>query len=219
MSDPTAPPPPNPQPGAAPAFPEPAPLTFGEAAASFTTAPVESSSPAEPVPADTPAQAAPTNPYGAWAGVTPGAAQPDPATVPGQYPAAQYPQGYAYPGYPAHPGYQAYPYGYAYVPARRTNGLAIGAMVTSIVGAITFCFLYGIPGLVLGPVGAILGHVARRRIRASGEEGDGMALAGVIIGWIVTGLSLLLLIGIVIFFVWLAQQPTYNSDPGTFATI
>ncbi|MDI1460176.1 DUF4190 domain-containing protein [Catellatospora sp. KI3] len=213
MSDPTAPPPPHHEPGAAPVFPEPAPLTFGDPAGSFGTPAAEP--PAAPAAADGAAQVAPANPYGAWAGAEPSTAQQGPATVIGQVQPGQYPQGYAHPGYPGYPA--AYPYGYAYVPSRGTNGMAVGAMVTAIVGAVTFCWLYGIPGLILGPIGAILGHVARRRIRTTGEEGDGMALAGVIIGWIVTGLSLLLLIVIAVFFFWLSQQSsTYDSENGTF---
>ena len=54
-------------------------------------------------------------------------------------------------------------------------------MVTSIVGAATL-FCWGL--------GAILGHVARRKIRNSGEGGDGMALAGIIVGWIVLALGI-----------------------------
>jgi len=37
---------------------------------------------------------------------------------------------------------------------------------------------------VFAPVGLVLGIVARRQIRQTGEEGDGMALAGIIIGGI-----------------------------------
>jgi hypothetical protein len=34
----------------------------------------------------------------------------------------------------------------------------------------------------------VLGHVARKQIRERGQQGDGMALAGIIVGWILTGL-------------------------------
>jgi hypothetical protein len=60
--------------------------------------------------------------------------------------------------------------------------------VVSCVGAPAIC-LYGASALV-APVGAILGHVARRRIRAVGAGGQGMALAGIIIGWVATALGL-----------------------------
>jgi len=59
-----------------------------------------------------------------------------------------------------------------------TNGLAIASLVCALVGLATF---------VTAPVGAILGHVARKRIQQTGEQGAGVALAGIIIGWVVTG--------------------------------
>ena len=40
-------------------------------------------------------------------------------------------------------------------------------------------------------IGAILGHVALGQIKKSGEEGRGLALAGVIIGWVLTALAIL----------------------------
>lgn len=57
-------------------------------------------------------------------------------------------------------------------PVARTNGMAIASLVL---------------GLMLG-LGAILaipfGHVARRQIRRTGEQGAGMALAGLILGYL-----------------------------------
>jgi Sec-independent protein secretion pathway component TatC len=47
-------------------------------------------------------------------------------------------------------------------------------------------------------VGAILGHVALGQIKKTGEQGRGIALAGVIIGWVFTALSIL---GAILFFV------------------
>jgi hypothetical protein len=59
------------------------------------------------------------------------------------------------------------------VVAQPTNGLAIASMIVSLVG--------------FGPVGAIMGHIARRQIRERNEQGDGFALAGIIVGWVITG--------------------------------
>jgi curved DNA-binding protein CbpA len=59
----------------------------------------------------------------------------------------------------------------------RTNGLAIASFVVSLCGLL-FC--------VAGPVGAIMGHVARGQIRDKDELGGGMASAGIVIGWLVT---------------------------------
>jgi uncharacterized protein DUF4190 len=112
---------------------------------------------------------------------------------------------YAYPA--GHPGY-----GYA-APVAPTNGMAIASMVVSIV-SIVGLICYG-GGAVLGVLGAILGHVARRQIRERGENGDGMALAGVVMGWISTAVGLLIIAAFVIFIVWAANQPiddpTYNQ--------
>lgn len=80
----------------------------------------------------------------------------------------QIPQGYAAPMYPGYP---------QYAPAPPTNGLAIAALV---------CSLAGLATCISAPVGAILGHIARRQIRERGEGGDGLALAGIIVGWILT---------------------------------
>lgn len=96
----------------------------------------------------------------------------------GQDPYAQQAYGYGYD-----------PYGYPGYGQPGTNGLATGSLVTSIVG-IVVCTL-------ACPVGAILGHVALGRIRESGQQGRGMALAGVIIGWIGTAL----LVGVIVLFV------------------
>jgi hypothetical protein len=44
---------------------------------------------------------------------------------------------------------------------------------------------------VFAPAGLVLGVVARRQIRQTGEQGDGLALAGIIVGGIVTALFVL----------------------------
>jgi Domain of unknown function (DUF4190) len=81
--------------------------------------------------------------------------------------------GYAPPPRPGPPQYGPPP------PGQRTNGLAIASLVLSL-ASVSVC--------ISAPIGAILGHVARRQIAERGESGDGMARAGIIIGWIVTAL-------------------------------
>jgi hypothetical protein len=75
-----------------------------------------------------------------------------------------------------------YQYPYPYPVPRPTNNLAIAAMVVSLASLFT-CPL-------VGGVGIYLGNRARTEIRASGEQGEGMAQAGVILGWVAVGLSL-----------------------------
>lgn len=81
--------------------------------------------------------------------------------------------GYAPPPRPGPPQYGPPPTG------QRTNALAIASLVLSL-ASVSVC--------ISAPIGAILGHVARRQIAERGESGDGMARAGIIIGWIVTAL-------------------------------
>lgn len=96
------------------------------------------------------------------------------------------------------PAYAYSPYGYPAPP--KTNGLAVAALVVSILSAVGLC-AYGVGG-ILGIAGALLGHFGRRQIRERGEAGDGLALAGIIIGWIAFGLAAAALVAIVIFFAW-----------------
>jgi hypothetical protein len=53
---------------------------------------------------------------------------------------------------------------------------------------------------VFAPAGLVLGIIARRQIRQTGEEGDGLALAGIVIGAIATALFALAIIAWVVAF-------------------
>jgi hypothetical protein len=132
-------------------------------------------------------------------GVDPSAPIDYPPTNPSGYPR---PPGYPppVPGFP--PPYQPYgtePYD-PYQPGHPhgTNGQAIGALVAGIVG-IPLCFC-GIPSIIA----IVLGILAMNETKRTGQDGRGMALAGVIIG--VIGLALSVLMWIVS-----AVSPTDNS--------
>lgn len=60
-------------------------------------------------------------------------------------------------------------------PVAKTNGLAIASLAC------------GLAQLMFGPLATIpaivFGHVARSQIRRTGEQGAGLALAGLILGW------------------------------------
>ncbi len=75
----------------------------------------------------------------------------------------------------------------------RTSGLAIASLVTSIAG-VFMCFLVG------QIVGIILGHQARRQIDNSEGwiTGEGMARAGIIVGWAGIALDIGIILVIVI---------------------
>ena len=74
--------------------------------------------------------------------------------------------------------------------AARTNSLAITSLIC------------GIAQFMFGPLATITavvcGHVARSQIRRTGEQGAGMALAGLILGWVGIGLTVLVLIAAVL---------------------
>jgi hypothetical protein len=114
------------------------------------------------------------NPYPA-----PGSGQP------GAYPPAPYPtSGQPYGQNP----YGPQPYA-AYGPQIRTNALAIASLACSLGGLVT---------CISAPVGVVLGHIAKRQIRQTGEQGEGLATAGLWVGYILTIGGFLLIIG------WLA---------------
>jgi hypothetical protein len=108
---------------------------------------------------------------------------PPPIDYPSSYPTypptpPMYPQPAPYVANPYGPpplGYGVPPYGV--VPQQKTNGLAIGALVTSLV-AIPSCAGFG----VMSIVAIMLGLIGMNQIRRTGEKGYGMALSGVIIG-------------------------------------
>ncbi|MFT6973561.1 MAG: hypothetical protein ACJAV4_000792 [Pontimonas sp.] len=64
----------------------------------------------------------------------------------------------------------------------RTNGLSIASLILSILG--------------FSIVGAILGHVALSQIKRTNEAGSGLAIAGIILGWL--SFAGFLLVGITI---------------------
>lgn len=83
-----------------------------------------------------------------------------------------------------------------------TNGLAIAALICGVC-QVFFWFLAAIPAIVLG-------HMARKQIRQTGEAGDGMALAGMILGYIGLGLTVLF----VIIFVAAVSRYGHAINPG-----
>jgi hypothetical protein len=71
-------------------------------------------------------------------------------------------------------------------PVAETDGYAIASLVLAVLG---------IPILPI-----IFGYSARRRIRESGgtKQGDGLALAGIVIGWITVAIFVLTILFIII---------------------
>lgn len=117
---------------------------------------------------------------------------PTPSTQPPPEPAQGYgyaQQGYPPPGYPSQ-GYLAYP-GATAPPA--SNGLAIASLCTGIVGWTVVPVLSSIAAIIFG-------HMARAQIRRTGEQGDGFAIAGLILGYTMLGLGALFIVLMISFF-------------------
>ena len=74
----------------------------------------------------------------------------------------------------------------AVTPVAKTNGLAIASLAC---GLAQFAFgpLATIPAIVCG-------HMARSQIKRTGEQGAGLALAGLILGWAAVILGIVLLV-------------------------
>ena len=87
----------------------------------------------------------------------------------------------------------------ALYPVRQTSAMAIVSLVLGILGWSMLPFL--------GSVGAVIcGHLARAEIRrnATTMDGDGLAVAGLVLGWSMVILSVLSLLAVVLFFGGLA---------------
>src|SRR5438552_426604 len=76
---------------------------------------------------------------------------------------------------------------------RPTNSMAVVSLVAGIAG-------YVLPHpFIAGVVAILTGHMARRQIRETGEGGDGLALAGLILGYVHLALSVVVVIVVILF--------------------
>ncbi len=82
---------------------------------------------------------------------------------------------------------------------RRTSSLAIVSLVAGLLGWTLAPWLGSI-------IAVITGHLARTEIRRdpAAVEGDGLAIAGLVLGWSMILLSLLTILAVVLFFGGLA---------------
>ncbi|MGU3356263.1 DUF4190 domain-containing protein [Microbacterium sp. M4A5_1d] len=146
-------------------------------------------------------QPQPQQPYPAPGQPASGAPVPPPAppyATPPQQQAYQ-PAGYPPPAY-GHGGYQP----------QKTNTLAIVSMIASIVG-----FIWLLP--VIGSVaGVIMGHISLSQIKRTNENGRGMALAGLIVGYAGLALAIVGIIIVASFIGWAIGQDSYTSYSSSF---
>lgn len=93
-----------------------------------------------------------------------------------------------YPGYPFPP--------YAYPP---TNAMAVASLVCA---------------FVFAPLGIVFGHLSLSQIKRSGEDGRGLAIAGLVIGYVVTIATIVAVVVGTLLFAWAVRVLRESTDPG-----
>jgi hypothetical protein len=134
--------------------------------------------------------------------------QPQPEQPTAQQPTAQQPFGQPYQQPYGHQYSHQYSPQYSpqpYAPSRPTNSMAVVSLIAGIAGLTIFFFVGSIVAVITGPM-------ARKQIAQTGEEGGGMATAGIIMGWIGIGLGA---VGIII---WIVAMVFFAAAIGTSYT-
>lgn len=110
------------------------------------------------------------------------------------------PYGTSYPEYPPYP-----PMPYPYVPGPyppyrppQTNAMAIASLICA--------FLFA-------PLGIVFGHLSLSQIKKSGEDGRGLAVAGLVIGYLITIGTIVALVAGALFISWAARVVRENTYP------
>lgn len=101
------------------------------------------------------------------------------------------------------------PYAGAPIP---TDGLSIASLVCGVLAILASCmyigFIFGIPGVICG-------HMSLKKIKKSPTpiQGKGMAIAGLVTGYIGTIISIAMVV-FVVFFIGLAAMESSSASPG-----
>ena len=92
---------------------------------------------------------------------------------------------------------------------RRTSSLAIISLVSGLLGWTLAPWLGSI-------IAVITGHMARSEIRQQPDQidGDGFAIAGLVMGYLFLGLTLLTVLAVVLFFGGLAALAAFAASVG-----
>jgi hypothetical protein len=62
-------------------------------------------------------------------------------------------------------------------PARKTNGMALASLISGVVAWVALPLVGGVAAIVCG-------HIAQKQVRETGEEGAGLAVAGLVLGYL-----------------------------------
>jgi hypothetical protein len=96
--------------------------------------------------------------------------------------------------------FQSAPISQAEQDAKSGSGLAIASFVTSLATLFLTAGFFSF-------IGSILGHVSLSKLKKAGSsENRGLAVAGIIIGWVSTAIAWIILIGFIILVVGLATN-------------
>ena len=77
--------------------------------------------------------------------------------------------------------------------------MAVASFILGLLGLVGLC-AYGF-GVVLSILAVVLGHMSRAQIRRNADDGDGLAVAGLVLGYVAIGIiavGLLLIVGVFI---------------------
>lgn len=124
-------------------------------------------------------------------------------------------QPYPQPGTPSYGQPYAQPYGQLYgqpyAAPPRSNGLALAAMICGIV-SVVLCWAYLVLPLLAGIPAVIMGHLSLKKLKADPTLGGrGLALTGLITGYIGIGLGLIIGAIIIAVFVFaFSMSSTYG---------
>lgn len=96
--------------------------------------------------------------------------------------------------------FQSAPISQAEQDAKTGSGLAIASFVTSIATLFLTAGFFSF-------IGSILGHVSLSKLKKAGSsQNRGLAVAGIIIGWVSTAIAWIILIGFIVLVVGLATN-------------
>jgi peptidyl-prolyl cis-trans isomerase B (cyclophilin B) len=88
---------------------------------------------------------------------------------------------------------------------RQTNAMAIAALVSA---------------FVVAPLGIVFGHIALSQLKRNDEDGRGLAIAGLVIGYVFTGMFVVLFVIWIAMMAWVVNEmdnlPSMQTTYGTY---
>ena len=70
-----------------------------------------------------------------------------------------------------------------------------------------------ISAFLFAPLGIVFGHMSLSQIKRSGEDGRGLAVAGLVIGYVVTALTVITIVGVIVFTAVVVRYARVRQHP------